>query len=182
MVHQSGLLWRYVRASSAIPAIVPPIVEGDSLLIDGVTVNNLPTDLIRQSIQNGTVFGSNILPSMENTEGGLQQKEEYDDGLSGWRVLWRRLNPFTKPVNLPSISDIVTLSMVLSNRNNAEKREKVTDFQFNLDVSPYGIFDYDACDALVEIGYQAAKKNIAQWKENGQWARKDLQRFSAKME
>ena len=182
MVHRSGLLWRYVRASSALPAVLPPIVDGDSLLIDGVTVNNMPTDLIRQSVQNGTVFGSNILPSMENTEAGLQPKEEYGDGLSGWRVLWRRLNPFTKPINLPSITEIVTLAMVLGNRNTVEKRKKVTDFQFDLNVQPYTIFDYDAFEALIEIGYQTAKKKIAEWKESGEWAAKGLDRFKDKPE
>jgi predicted acylesterase/phospholipase RssA len=179
MVHQSGLLWKYVRASSAVPGILPPFVEGNSLLIDGVTVNNLPTDVMRKFIENGLVFASNILPQMENTEEELQQKEEYGDGLSGWRILWRRLNPFTKPINLPSIADIITLSMVLSNRNTVAERKKVTDFQVDLDVRPYGIFDYHAYETLVEMGYRAAQKNITEWKKNGQWARKGLERFSA---
>ena len=68
-------------------------------------------------------------------------------------------------------------SGALTNRKTIEARKKVTDFQVNIDTSQYSVFDYEACDALVEIGYQTTKENIAQWKENGQWMRKGLDKF-----
>ncbi len=172
MVHESGPLWKYVRASSALPGILPPLVDNNELLIDGVTVNNLPTDVMRRHIENGTVFASNIMPQMERV-GSLSKKEQYGGSLSGWRVLWRRLNPFTKSMNVPSIADIISLSMVLSNRNTVDKRGKMTDFQIDLDVRPYGILDYHAFDALVEIGYRSAQEKMAEWKKNGQWMCKE---------
>ena len=173
MVHESGSLWKYVRASSAIPGIVPPLVDNNNdLLIDGVTVNNLPTDVMRRHIENGTVFASNIMPYFEKVA-SLSKKEQYGGTLSGWRVLWRRLNPFTKSMNVPSIADIIWLSMQLSNRNTLDKRGKMSDFQFDLDVRPYGFLDYDAFDTLVEIGYRSAQEKIAEWKKNGQWMCKE---------
>lgn len=92
---------------------------------------------------------------------------------------WRRLNPFTKPVNLPSIADIIMRSTVLSHRNMIEETEKLTDFKFSLDVRPYSAVDYDAYEALAEIGNQTAQKDIAEWKKNERWISKGLQKFSS---
>lgn len=87
----------------------------------------------------------------KGTKKKRRPREDYGKGLSGWRVLWRHLNPFTKPVNLPSIADIIMRSTVLSHRNMIEETEKLTDFKFTLDVRPYSAVDYDAYEALAEI-------------------------------
>ena len=41
-VHRTGLMWRALRASTSIPGVLPPVVEGEDLLIDGGFLNNLP--------------------------------------------------------------------------------------------------------------------------------------------
>ncbi|MGH6925923.1 MAG: patatin-like phospholipase family protein, partial [Propylenella sp.] len=42
-VHRSGLLWEAVRASSAVPGVLPPfITEGGEVLADGALVDNVP--------------------------------------------------------------------------------------------------------------------------------------------
>lgn len=47
VVHDRGLVRRAARASSALPGILPPVVEGAHLLVDGGVVNNLPADIVR---------------------------------------------------------------------------------------------------------------------------------------
>ena len=48
-IHRTGLLWRALRASVALPGILPPVTtEGGHLLVDGGVMNNLPVDVMAQ--------------------------------------------------------------------------------------------------------------------------------------
>ncbi len=46
-VHTQGSLWRALMASSALPGVFPPFIEGGRFLVDGALINNLPGDLLR---------------------------------------------------------------------------------------------------------------------------------------
>ena len=43
----NGLLWLAVRASSSIPGLIPPFIDGKKLLVDGAVINNMPVDIMR---------------------------------------------------------------------------------------------------------------------------------------
>ena len=44
-VHRRGMLWRWLRASVAIPGVLPPVMNNGEVLVDGGTMNNLPVDV-----------------------------------------------------------------------------------------------------------------------------------------
>ena len=50
VVHQSGPLWRALRASSAIPGLLPPVTGDGQVLVDGAIVDNMPTAAMRSPI------------------------------------------------------------------------------------------------------------------------------------
>lgn len=45
-VHRRGSLACALRASIALPGILPPVIDGDALLVDGAVINNFPTDIM----------------------------------------------------------------------------------------------------------------------------------------
>ena len=47
VVHREGPLWRALRASAAIPGVLPPLIEAGEALVDGGVINNLPVDVVR---------------------------------------------------------------------------------------------------------------------------------------
>src|SRR5208337_1289950 len=47
VIHRTGRLETWLRATSAIPGLFPPIVEDNVVYIDGGVLNNMPTDAIR---------------------------------------------------------------------------------------------------------------------------------------
>lgn len=49
IVHRSGLVAVAVSASQALPAFVPPVRDGERLLIDGAVFSNLPVEPMRES-------------------------------------------------------------------------------------------------------------------------------------
>jgi NTE family protein len=57
--HRKGKVRRALRASVALPGILPPVVMGDDVLVDGAVMCNLPTELMR-SWHRGPVVGVDV--------------------------------------------------------------------------------------------------------------------------
>jgi len=57
--HRDGPVWHALRASVAIPGIMPPVFRGDDILVDGATINNLPVDVMQRHAP-GLVIGSDV--------------------------------------------------------------------------------------------------------------------------
>jgi len=58
-VHRSGELWRWLRASVAIPGVLPPVMHHGEVFVDGATINNLPVDVMREAGR-GVVIGVDV--------------------------------------------------------------------------------------------------------------------------
>ncbi|CAM4659763.1 unnamed protein product [Lepidochelys olivacea] len=96
-----GSLWRYVRASMTLSGYLPPLCDpkDGNLLMDGGYTNNLPADIAR-TMGTKTVVAIDV---------GSQDETDlcnYGDSLSGWWLLWKRLNPWTQKVKVPDMAEI----------------------------------------------------------------------------
>lgn len=58
-VHRTGLLREALRASIALPGILPPVVDGESLLVDGAVLKNFPVDIMRD-LYRGPIIGVDV--------------------------------------------------------------------------------------------------------------------------
>jgi len=58
-IHRGGLLRRALRASISLPGIMPPVVDGDGLLVDGAVLRNFPVDILRD-IHRGPIIGVDV--------------------------------------------------------------------------------------------------------------------------
>ncbi|WP_420149516.1 patatin-like phospholipase family protein, partial [Spirosoma sp.] len=45
-VHTRGAMVKYLLATSAIPGVFPPVIDGNDLLVDGGSFNNFPSDVM----------------------------------------------------------------------------------------------------------------------------------------
>jgi NTE family protein len=57
--HRDGHLADALRASVAIPGVMPPVYRGEDVLVDGAAINNLPADIM-QNHAPGLVIGSDV--------------------------------------------------------------------------------------------------------------------------
>jgi NTE family protein len=57
--HRDGRLTDALRASVAIPGVMPPVYKGEDVLVDGAAINNLPVDIMQQHAP-GLVIGSDV--------------------------------------------------------------------------------------------------------------------------
>ncbi len=58
-VLRTGPVWRLLRASIAIPGLLPPVIEGGEVLVDGAVMNNLPADIM-SGMRRGPVIGIDV--------------------------------------------------------------------------------------------------------------------------
>jgi predicted acylesterase/phospholipase RssA len=172
-VHEQGPLWLAVRASSAIPGIFSPVLDqgmvsppppcvqqraaGYDVLVDG-GINNFPVDILRQQHQPGFVIGVDLSPSSASFQG-------YDFGpsLFGWRLLWQRLNPFTRRLRAPSLMSLLTRTIDVQSIANMRTKERLVDLLIKPDAGQIGLDDYDSFDEANAIGYQATCAALAGW-------------------
>jgi NTE family protein len=57
--HRRGRLAQALRASVAIPGVMPPVFRDDGVLVDGAVINNLPLDVMRK-YSPGFVIGCDV--------------------------------------------------------------------------------------------------------------------------
>lgn len=117
-VHRDGLLWQAIRASAAIPGLLPPYCRGDGrMLVDGSVISNVPVEVIH-----ALKPGPNVIVSFD-TPGAERTAFDYD-AIPGRRaLLWKWANPFAAASALPSAPSAATILVrsLMANRGHYER-------------------------------------------------------------
>jgi len=156
VVHERGPLWPAIRASLALPGIFPPVYAAGDLLIDGAAIDNVPVDVMRGRVGGGSIVAVDVSPEVEPLT-----IAPFGPGLSGWRVLGRRLNPFAAPQPVPGIADVLSRSTGLSQVRSRRALEERVDLLLRPPVAGLGVLDFKGGIALFETGYRYAVEAIA---------------------
>ena len=158
VIHRTGQLWEAVRASIAIPGIFTPILFGDDVLVDGGALNNFPVDVMVELCEGGPVIGSNVSPLLEG-----RRRYEFGPSISGWRVLWSRVNPFSSAMKVPSLLGSLMRAQEIRSVSGLRRAESLADLVIRPDVSSFGILDFASYEPIIEIGYQVARRELSAW-------------------
>ena len=159
-VHQEGLLWKRLRASCALPGIVPPEFDNGSMLVDGAVLNNIPGDIMKK-ICGGKVIAVDVSPKED-----LVFKPQYAERPMTRQILWSRINPFAETHALPSLFDIVSRAAMISNVSNVSLVKDQVDLYLDIPMDQFGMSDSKAFDQIIQTGYEAACQQIEAWKKN----------------
>jgi len=141
VVHRTGPLHRCVATSMAIPGMVPPVFQEGEILVDG----------------RGPVFAVSV------SAGPLAVERDYPDCLSGWKLLWSRVNPFMRSIRVPNLTTILARSATLRPSPPQPPRTADIDLLFEPPVSHIRLLDWSALETLVDIGYRSALQRLEQW-------------------
>ncbi|MGH8125480.1 MAG: patatin-like phospholipase family protein [Rhodanobacteraceae bacterium] len=146
-VHREGLLWRWLRASSAVPGILPPLFHDHHVYVDGAVINNLPTDVLAEETH-GRVIAVDI-GADDTLRAGVDEAAS-----PSLPVLWaERKRRNWRP---GAFSILVRAGMVNSESGSARRRE-LADLALRPDMRPIGMFDWHKFDRAIEIGYRAMR-------------------------
>ncbi len=163
--HETGVIWKAIRASISIPGVIAPVIERGHYLVDGGLLNNLPCDLMRQR-NNGPIIAIDVSPD----ENYLTQLSFVP---SPWQVLINKLLG-RKQYKVPSILETLLRSLMLASTNRQKTNRAIVDLFIQPDVSNIGMLEFKSADRIIEAGYQEGLRMLAE--NNGSF--KIIQKFS----
>jgi NTE family protein len=151
-VHRLGLLWRWLRASVAIPGVLPPVMNHGEVLVDGGTTNNLPVDVMRE-LARGPVIGCDV-----GADRAFTADDDEMDMPTLWQIVaWLR----RKRVRRPNIFRVLwRAGMVNSAATTAAHREK-TDLLLQPPLARVDMLDWKAFDRAIALGYEYTVRRLA---------------------
>ena len=114
----------------------------------GGLLNNVPVDIMT-SLSQGAVCAIDV---SEQIEFKSQLQESYS--VSGWQLLWRRLNPLANKLDLPNIFNILYRTTTVASLRAVETVKAGADLYLNPPVSDFGIFDWRCIDQIIDAGYR----------------------------
>jgi predicted acylesterase/phospholipase RssA len=161
VVHQRGAVWRAVRASLAIPGVFAPVIEDDEVLVDGGVMDNFPIELMVKLSESDRVIGVHASPHQESA-----RQWDYDTSISGWRILYYKVNPFVRPLRSPSLMGTILRAQEVNSAYQAKSTQSLVDLLLRLDMREFGFLDFDDYKAIAEAGYAAAFDALREWMES----------------
>jgi NTE family protein len=150
-VHRHGELWRWLRASVAIPGVLPPVFHGGEVYVDGGAMNNLPVDVMREANRGGVIgvdVGSDTTFTSDITDVDLPP-------------LWKLFGWFRRHKRRPTILQILwRAGMVNSAAATAARREQ-TDLLLTPPLADVDLLHWSAFERAIEAGYRHTSERLA---------------------
>jgi NTE family protein len=138
-VHRNGRLVTWLRATSAVPGICPPIVEQNAVYVDGGVLNNMPTDAIRD-------FG--VASTIAVDVGTSLEGQARFDGEMG----------------LPSLWDLLWRVGTIGSDTAAARTRRDGDLVLRPEVGNMRLFDWNAHERAIAAGHQVVLENMEEIK------------------
>lgn len=151
-----GPLSTVLRASTAIPGALPPVVLDGDLLCDGGSFNNFPVDLMRTRRGIGRVLGADL--SVHKP-----RRLDFDELPGTWALLRDRLRPRkARRYKLPSLSAYLLNVTILYSASRRRQAQAACDVYFNPPLERVGLLDWKQFDRIVEQGHSHARQVLVQ--------------------
>jgi NTE family protein len=141
-IHRTGLLWRALRASVALPGILPPVTaEGGHLLVDGGVMNNLPVDVMAQEAR-GPIIAVDVSGELD-----LHAEDERYGERSVFSLIKERMR------GSPSIISILMRAGTVGSNLQRKNVRALADFLYEPPLEGIEMRDWRAFDRAIAQGY-----------------------------
>ena len=152
-VHRSGPLWRALRASVSLPGVLPPVVMGGDLHVDGALLDNLPVEPMRGSgVGRIVAVDLSVRNEAGMTGGELPSAVDFLKGRffsGGGRAA------------SPGLASILVKSVMLSSMQRAREVASSVDLFLEPEPADIGFTEWKALDRGIDLGYRYAKRELA---------------------
>ena len=141
-IHRTGLLWRALRASVALPGILPPVTaEGGHLLVDGGVMNNLPVDVMAQEAR-GPIIAVDVSGELD-----LHAEDERYGERSVFSLIKERMR------GSPSIISILMRAGTVGSNLQRKNVRALADFLYEPPLEGIEMRDWRAFERAIAQGY-----------------------------
>ncbi|MGB5131024.1 MAG: patatin-like phospholipase family protein [Steroidobacteraceae bacterium] len=150
-VHRQGPLWRWLRASVAIPGVLPPVFYGGEVYVDGGTMNNLPVDVMR-ALGRGPVIGVDV-----GTDRTFTTDIEATEAPSLWNLFRRQHGRRRRP----NILQILWRSGMVNSTTATQDRRGQSDLLLMPPLESLDLLDWKSFERAIDIGYRHTGERLA---------------------
>jgi len=148
-IHRQGLVREALRASLSLPGVLPPVTDGDDVLVDGAVLNNFPADIMR-TVHSGPIIGVDV---------GRGRSIGAAD-VAGPASVFRWLTSGAWRGGAPIVSILMRAATVTASHQVATAHE-VTDVLIQPTLDDIEIGDWKAYEPAVARGREAASEALA---------------------
>ncbi len=154
-VHRRGSTALAMRASVAIPGILPPVPYQGDLLVDGGVLNNLPFEMMRDDSTIETIIAVDVAPDQ-----GPRARCDYGMSVSGFQALVATLRRGKS--DYPSVTSVLLRSMLTGAVRNQKTsmQDGSIDLLLTLHLPGVGLLEFDRSREVADAGYEAATPTI----------------------
>jgi hypothetical protein len=96
---------------------------------------------------------------------GLEADARIRTELSGWKLLARRLNPFSERLRGPGILTVLLRSTEVGSVADRNQLKPLADFYLDLPIDDFGLMEFSALDPLAAQGYELSIERLRSWHE-----------------
>jgi len=149
-VHERGSLWTALRASAAIPGVLPPVFEDGRVLVDGGVIDNMPVGEALKR-QPGEIVAVDIGGNYR-LESSAQETE-----LPPW---WRLLPEWFGTRKRPSLGQILLRSGMVNSDATVSRQRKQTTLLLAPELPGIDLLEWQAFDRAVDLGYRYTLRRL----------------------
>ena len=149
-VHERGPLWRWLRASCSIPGVLPPVLSGGRVLVDGGVIDNLPVAEMRRRLAGEIIavdVGGNyrLETTMEETE------------MPRW---WQLLPELFGARKRPGLGQILLRAGMVNSDATVQRRRRQTKLLLKPALQGIDLLEWSAFPQAIDLGYQYTLRHV----------------------
>ena len=146
-----------ILASSRVPGMLPPIVRGRDLLVDGGLMSNVPADVMK-SFGAGTIISVDVSSSVDFAAFRCEHSD-----ISGWKVLFDRLRGGIESEPTPTIISVLMRAMELDTESYRQRMQSLSDLYLMPPVQQYRFNDFKRGRQIAEEAYRYSHPELERW-------------------
>ena len=145
-VHRRGTLWLWLRASIAIPGVLPPVFTKKQAYVDGAALNNLPVDVMRED------FRGRIIAVDVSSDRGFACELE----MTELPPLWKTRSHFRHARASANIMQILLRAGMLNSAATSIAQRESADLLLRPPLAGVDLLDWRSFDRTIDLGYRYA--------------------------
>lgn len=150
-IHERGPLWLALRASTAIPGVVPPVFHDHRVLVDGGVIDNLPVSELRRRV------GGDIIAV--DVGGNYRIETDLEEhALPSW---WRQILRQSGNKRYPGIAQLLWRAVMVNSDATTAHQRRQSSLLLKPDLGGIDLFDWKRFDEIVELGHAQARQHLA---------------------
>jgi NTE family protein len=145
-VHRRDTLWVWLRASIAIPGVLPPVFTKKQAYVDGATLNNLPVDVMRED------FRGRIIAVDVSSDRGFASELE----MTELPPLWKIRSHFRHAKASANIMQILLRAGMLNSAATSIAQRESADLLLRPPLAGVDLLDWRSFERTIDLGYHYA--------------------------